>query len=152
MSYYKLKYSYPEGLQFDRYCARPSSLDLTLKAENKTAKNLVLINDLSEQKDNIDFIKKVLSAIDINSPEEYSMISTEKSPSWIEIKNIFPELELLIVFGFTPYELDLQTHNNLNQWIYLEDRKLIFTQSPEKLIPDPTLKMQLWNQLKIYTQ
>lgn len=152
MSYYKIKYSYPKVLQLDRYCSPSSSPDLPLEAENKTSRNLVLINDLGGQNDNIDFIKKVLSAIDINSPEEYSIIYTEQSPSWINIKNIFPELKLLIAFGFTPHELGLQTHNSFNQWIYLEDQQLIFTQSPEKLIPDPTLKMQLWNQLKIYTQ
>ncbi len=67
MSYYKIKYSYPKVLQLDRYCSPSSSPDLPLEAENKTSRNLVLINDLGGQNDNIDFIKKVLSAIDINS-------------------------------------------------------------------------------------
>lgn len=133
---------------FNYYPSTPSAEGLGLNVSE--ASNCVLVRTNLLQNENKSFLKKVLSAIDVNSENEYAIICLPHPLHWQEINEKFPNLQLFMAFGFRPHELSLQTHNELNRWIYLDDTRLIFTNEIEKMAPDPDLKMKFWNQLKSY--
>jgi hypothetical protein len=110
----------------------------------------VLVKTDYLQDENKRFVEKVLSSIQLKPENDYSIVCLKAPIPFVKIKEKFPELQLLIAFGHSPRELELQTHNELNRWIYLNNIQLIFTQKVEDLQPDPDLKVKFWDQLKKY--
>jgi len=119
-----------------------------LKLEKNENIKVLCISHQHQQNQNGTFIQKVLEAAKFDiEKEEISILLTEQSLAFRDLVKLYPNLELLISFGWNTKHMQLQIDPNLKTF-KIRGRKVIITQSVQKLIADKNAKRRLWSDLQ----
>jgi len=109
----------------------------------------ILIPESDNSNNNIEFLKKIISALDI-SWESDCRIRVFKNDKRINLAKIFynDNSNYLIAFGFATDQFDTQAILKINKWNNFNSFNLLLSYSLAELIDNNTNKRILWNELK----
>ncbi len=116
-------------------------------------KLMVVYTIESDPNEDLSFLKKVLSAVNIDLEKQVQLLGLTNLER-LSCSNIpsFQSVEKLIVFGKSPLDLGIRVNANPYQSINLDNRVFLFSESLAKVAADKGKKGLLWNALKLVFQ
>ncbi len=117
---------------------------------NNQKKVLVICQDPKQQTELLDFLKKILGAIDLDIDNDISLLKAKKGSlySFIGARNKIA-FDKMLVFGLPAADLGLNIKAQPYKIINIENCQLLFSDGLAAITSDKKLKGALWSSLQL---
>ena len=127
----------------------PDDTHLSVKGENQ--KNIVVFYKKSEKEgDDLNFLEKVLAAIQINTKKDICLVRLEKEQqtSLSALKGQH-DINIVLLFGITTKQLGINFEIPNYHPFQLQDIQFLLADSLGSILKNGQKKRQLWESLKL---